>query len=112
MSRFVYAAVFASSLALGGAAWAQNGAGTGSGMDSNSRSMSGPNINVDNGILANGTPKQQEPGESMTNGPSNGGLPGTLNGDGVPKPGGPAATAPNPTAGTVKPTGPTGQTGN
>jgi hypothetical protein len=77
---------------ISGAALAQSVGGTGSGMDSNARSMSGPNINVDNGINANGTPKQQSPGVSMTNGPAVNGASGTLDGDGTPHTGGAAST--------------------
>jgi len=106
-NKFIHAAIIASSMALCPAAFAQSAGGAGSGMDSNSRSMSGPNINVDNGIMANGTPRQQEPGVSMTNGPANGGLPGTLNGDGQAQPGGAAATPRPLSPGTVKSTGPT-----
>jgi hypothetical protein len=61
-------------------------------MDSNSRSMSGANLSVDNGINANGTQKQQSPGVSMTNGPSTSGVsagaPGTPNAVGTPAPAG------------------------
>jgi hypothetical protein len=87
----LFSAILAMSFAASGAL-AQSAGGTGGGMNSNSRSMSGPNIDVDNGIMANGTPKQQSPGVSMTNGPANAGAPSaTLNGDGTPQPGGPAA---------------------
>jgi hypothetical protein len=87
MSRFILSAALGLSLAIPGAALAQSAGGAGSGMDSNNRSMSGANLNVDNGINANGTPKQQSPGVSMSNGPASS---GTLNGDGIASPGGPA----------------------
>ena len=41
------------------------------GLNGDSGSMNGSNINVVNGINANGTPKQQSPGSSMTNGAGN-----------------------------------------
>lgn len=88
-SKLCLSTFLAVTLAASGAL-AQSAGGAGGGMDSNSRSMSGPNIDVDNGIMANGTPKQQSPGVSMTNGPANTGG-ATLNGDGAPQAGGAAA---------------------
>jgi hypothetical protein len=81
--RMILSAILGLTLAGPGTALAQSVGGTGSGMDSNARSMSGPNLNVDNGINADGTPKQQSPGVSMTNGPTSGAMSGTLNGDGT-----------------------------
>jgi hypothetical protein len=89
--RLLISAVIGLSM-MSGLALAQSVGGTGSGMNSNARSMSGPNISVDNGINANGTPKQQSPGVSMTNGPTSSGVSGTLNGDGTPQSGGAAST--------------------
>lgn len=86
-------------------AWAQTGNGVNSGLNSDGGAMSGPNINRVNGINANGTPRQQLPGSSMTNGAGNSTMtPGvvpptvtvapTINGTGK-------------THSTVNPTGPT-----
>lgn len=86
-------------------AWAQTGNAVNSGLNSDGGAMSGPNINRVNGINANGTPMQQSPGSSMTNGAGNSTMtPGvvpptvtvkpTINGSGT-------------TNSTVTPTGPT-----
>jgi hypothetical protein len=79
MSRLLFSTVFGLSLAASGAAFAQSVGGSGSGMNANSGSMSGPNLNVDNGI--------------NTNGPDHKSVPATLNGDGSPQTGGAASTA-------------------
>jgi hypothetical protein len=50
-----------------GAAFAQVG-GVNMGLNSNNGAISGGDINRVNGINANGTPRQQDPGASMTNG--------------------------------------------
>jgi hypothetical protein len=93
MSRLLFSTVLGLSLAASGAAFAQSVGGSGSGMNANSGSMSGPNLYVDNGINTNGTPRQQSPGVSMTNGPDDKSVPATLNGDGSPQTGGAASTA-------------------
>jgi hypothetical protein len=49
---------------------AQTGSGVKSGLNGNG-GMTGANINTVNGISANGTPMQQLPGSSMTNGAGN-----------------------------------------
>jgi len=69
MSRWYLAAVFCCALPL--AAAAQVGSGVNAGLNGDSGSMNGGNINGVNGINANGTPKQQSPGSSMTNGAGN-----------------------------------------
>jgi hypothetical protein len=88
------------------AAAAQTGSGVNSGLNSDSGSMMGPNVNVVNGTNANGTPRQQSPGSSMTNGAGNSTMtPGVSGG------GGASVTTP-PAIGTTKgtiapsPTGP------
>ncbi len=53
------------------AATAQVGSAVNGGLNADSGSMNGANINIVNGINANGTPKQQSPGSSMTNGAGN-----------------------------------------
>ena len=53
-----------------GVALAQVG-GVSGGLNSDSGAMSGGTINRVNGINANGTPRQQDPGASMTNGAGN-----------------------------------------
>ncbi len=87
---------------LAGVALAQSGGGVNSGVNSDSGSMSGPNIDVVNGINANGTPRQQSPGASMTNGAGNStmtpGVAGGSLGNGTVGP------THGTTAGTVKPT--------
>lgn len=78
MSRWFLAAALslAPSLAL-----AQSGSAVGSGIGSNQNSMTGPNIDTANGINANGTPKSQSPGASMTVGAGNSTMiPGTAGG--------------------------------
>ncbi|HQT39342.1 MAG TPA: hypothetical protein PK231_07945 [Acidocella sp.] len=67
-SRFAALAFY---IALGGTALAQTGNDVNSGLGSNAGSMSGPNIDVVNGTNANGTPRQQSPGSSMTVGAGN-----------------------------------------
>ena len=69
MSRWLIGTAL--SLAFSGAALAQTGSNVNSGLNSDSHAMYGPNINVVNGINANGTPRQQSPGASMTNGAGN-----------------------------------------
>ncbi len=59
------------SLVFAAPALAQTGNAVGSGLGSNGDSMSGPNIDVVNGTNANGTPRQQSPGSSMTVGAGN-----------------------------------------
>ncbi len=54
-----------------GAAFAQVGNGVSGDLNSDGGAMSGANINRVNGINANGTPRQQDPGSSMTNGAGN-----------------------------------------
>jgi hypothetical protein len=98
MSRLILSAALGLSMALPGAALAQSVGGTGSGMNSNNGAMSGANITVDNGINANGTPKQQSPGVSMTNGPSPSGA-AMPNDDGMATPDGSAGTNITGTAG-------------
>ncbi|HQT65604.1 MAG: hypothetical protein B7Z75_05985 [Acidocella sp. 20-57-95] len=63
--------VFLAITLLAAPAMAQTGNAVGSGLGSNSGSMSGPNIDVVNGTNANGTPRQQSPGSSMTVGAGN-----------------------------------------
>jgi hypothetical protein len=53
------------------AALAQEMSGVNGGVNSDNGVISGPNINRVNGINANGTPRQQDPGASMTNGAGN-----------------------------------------
>ena len=55
----------------GGKAPAQEMSGVNGGLNSDNGAMSGANINRVNGINANGTPRQQDPGASMTNGAGN-----------------------------------------
>ncbi len=69
MSRWTLAAVFCCALPV--AAVAQASSAVNTGLNADSGSMNGSNINVVNGINANGTPKQQSPGSSMTNGAGN-----------------------------------------
>ncbi len=70
MSRWSLAALFC--LCLPSLAAAQQiGNGVNSGLNGNSGSMFGPNINMVNGTNANGTPRQMSPGASMTNGAGN-----------------------------------------
>ena len=83
-----------------GTALAQTGNSVNSGESSNANTMTGPNIDQVNGINANGTPRAQAPGASMTVGAGNSTMiPGTA--------GGPA-TAPailgGPRTGTATPT--------
>jgi hypothetical protein len=101
MSRWFIAAVFYT--AISGAAYAQTGNAVNGGLNSSSGSMMGPNINVVNGINANGTPKQQSPGSSMTNGAGNSTMtPGVAGGQGGTVTIGPSAPATGTTTGTVK----------
>jgi len=59
-------------LGAAGAAHAQqSGNAVNSGINSDGGAMSGAGINRVNGINANGTPRQQSPGSSMTNGAGN-----------------------------------------
>ena len=50
---------------------AQEMTGVNGGLNSDTGSMTGATINRVNGINANGTPRQQDPGASMTNGAGN-----------------------------------------
>ena len=70
MSRWLFAAAFCLCLPTLAAAQ-QVGGNVNSGLNGNSGSMFGPNINMVNGTNANGTPRQQLPGASMTNGAGN-----------------------------------------
>ncbi len=56
-----------------GAALAQVG-GVNGGLNSDNGALSGGDINRVNGINANGTPRQQDPGASMTNGAGTGAM--------------------------------------
>ena len=79
MSRWVFATIIC--FGLPGAALAQSGNGVGSGVGSNDNTITGPNINVANGINPNGTPRAQGPGASMTVGAGNSTMiPGTAGG--------------------------------
>ncbi|OYV24384.1 MAG: hypothetical protein B7W99_02615 [Rhodospirillales bacterium 20-58-10] len=90
-SRFA-ALAFYLALALGGTALAQTGNDVHAGVGSNAGSMTGPNIDVVNGTNANGTPRQQSPGSSMTVGAGNSTmLPGITGGTSA------KATLPKPT---------------
>jgi hypothetical protein len=87
---------------LAGVALAQSGGAVNSGVNSDAGSMSGPNIDVVNGINANGTPRQQSPGASMTNGAGNSTMiPGVAGGS---VGNAPAGTTHGTTTGTVKAT--------
>ncbi len=57
----------------GGLAFAQVG-GVSGGLNSDNGAMSGGAINRVNGTNANGTPRQQDPGASMTNGAGTGAM--------------------------------------
>jgi len=88
--------VFSIVFLLPWAALAQTGQAVNGGLNSDSGSMMGPNINVVNGINANGTPRQQSPGSSMTNGAGNSTMtPGVAGGGG-------ASVATPPAIGTTK----------
>jgi len=67
-SRFV---LFVFCLFIPAVASAQTGQSVNSGVNSDAGTMTGPNIDVVNGINANGTPRQKSPGSSMTNGAGN-----------------------------------------
>ena len=56
---------------LGHGAVAQEMNGVNGGLNSDNGAMSGATINRVNGINANGTPRQQDPGASITNGAGN-----------------------------------------
>lgn len=56
---------------LSGNAMAQEMTGVNGGLNSNNGAIYGATINRVNGINANGTPRQQNPGASMTNGAGN-----------------------------------------
>jgi len=85
------------------AAFAQTGGAVNGGLNSDSGSMMGPNINVVNGINANGTPRQQSPGSSMTNGAGNSTMtPGVTGGAGGSIAIVPSAPGSGTTTGTVK----------
>jgi hypothetical protein len=57
----------------GGMAWAQVG-GVNGGLNSDNGAITGGDINRVNGINPNGTPRQQDPGASMTNGAGTGAM--------------------------------------
>jgi hypothetical protein len=85
------------------AALAQTGSAVNGGLNSDSGSMMGPNINVVNGTNANGTPRQQSPGSSMTNGAGNSTMtPGVAGNGGTAVPSTPPIGA---TKGTISPAG-------
>ncbi len=74
------------------AAVAQGIGGVDGGLNSNNGVLSGATINRVNGINANGTPRQQDPGASMVNGAGNStmtpGVTGSVTGNsGLSKPG-------------------------
>jgi len=94
MSRWTLMAVFFCAMPL--AAHAQVGSAVNGGLNGDSGSINGPNINVVNGINANGTPRQQSPGSSMTNGAGN----STMT-PGVAGTGGVAAAPSSPATGTT-----------
>jgi hypothetical protein len=96
MSRWLIAAVVSLSFA---SAHAQTGNAVNSGVSSNAGTMTGPNINVVNGVNHNGTPKQQSPGASMTVGAGNSTMiPGVTGGGSIPSsPGTPPAGIATPT---------------
>ncbi len=82
MSRWLLGTAFC--LAFTGAALAQSGSDVKSGINSDSHAMYGPNIDVVNGVNANGTMRQQSPGSSMTNGAGNSTMtPGVTGGGGA-----------------------------
>lgn len=70
--RLMLTAILGLSLATFGAALAQTVGGTGSGMNDDNGSMTGANIDSVHGTDANGLPRAQAPGASMTNGPKDG----------------------------------------
>jgi hypothetical protein len=70
MSRWILAAVFCLGSA-GFAAAQQTGNGVNMGLNSDGGAMSGANIDRVTGTNPNGTPRQQMPGASMTNGAGN-----------------------------------------
>jgi hypothetical protein len=69
MSPWYLAACFC--LAGAGFAAAQTGNGVNSGLNSDGGSLYAPNIDRVIGTNANGTPRQESPGSSMTNGAGN-----------------------------------------
>ncbi len=98
MTRWLLATIF--SLGLPSLALAQSGNSVGSGVTANSNSLTGPNIDTANGINANGTPKSQSPGASMTVGAGNSTMtPGVAGG-----PPNPPAILGGPPTGTATPT--------
>jgi hypothetical protein len=100
MSRWYLAALF-SMAALAAPAYAQTGNDVHSGLGSNAGTIQGGNINDVNGINANGTPKSQSPGASMTVGAGNSTMiPGVAGGPATP----PLSTLTNPPAGIAIPT--------
>lgn len=101
MSRWTLMAVFFLAIPLVGQA--QVGSAVNGGLNGDSGSMNGPNINVVNGINANGTPRQQSPGSSMTNGAGNSTMTPRVTGGGGPGVAYPPAIGT--TKGTVTPTG-------
>jgi hypothetical protein len=69
--RLMSAALCCGAGLIGGSAVAQEMTGVNGGFNSDNGAISGANINRVNGINANGTPRQQDPGASMTNGAGN-----------------------------------------
>lgn len=69
--RLIGAALCCGGGLIAGSAWAQGIGGVNGGFNSDGGVMSGANINRVNGINPNGTPRQQDPGASMTNGAGN-----------------------------------------
>jgi hypothetical protein len=98
MSPWYFATLFI--LGSTGLAMAQSGNAVGSGVTANSNSLTGPNIDTANGINANGTPRSQSPGASMTVGAGNSTMiPGVAGGPPMPP-----AILGVPPAGTATPT--------
>jgi hypothetical protein len=90
-------------VALPIAAIAQVGSAVNGGLNGDSGSMNGPNINVVNGTNANGTPRQLSPGSSMTNGAGNSTMtPGVAGNSGGAIAAVPPGTATGNAAGTVR----------
>jgi hypothetical protein len=68
---FFFASLSFGMVAVTGAATAQEMLGVNGGANSNNGALYGPIINRVNGTNRNGTPRQQNPGASMTNGAGN-----------------------------------------
>jgi hypothetical protein len=78
--RLMLSAILGLSLAASGAALAQTVGGSGAGMNDDNGFMTGANIDTVNGTDANGLPRSQAPGASMTNGPKDGNVLSTQDG--------------------------------